>query len=89
MGSTGDSVCFSSDHLVSEQIAIAVETREHLANQRQTFKRLQTRFNDISNKYPLINSLINRVNIRKRRDSFIIGLVVFFCTLMVLFYAFS
>lgn len=79
----------NSDHLVNDQIAIAVETRDHLTSQRQTFKRLQTRFNDISNKYPIINSLINRINLRKRRDSVIIGLVVALCTLLMLLYAFS
>ncbi|XP_066153907.1 Golgi SNAP receptor complex member 1 [Euwallacea fornicatus] len=79
----------NSDHLVNEQIAIAVETREHLTSQRQTLKRLQTRFNDISNKYPIINSVINRINLRKRRDSVIIGLVVAFCTLLMLLYMFG
>ncbi|CAH1114992.1 unnamed protein product [Psylliodes chrysocephalus] len=79
----------NSDRLVNEQISIAMETREHLTTQRQTFKRLQTRFNDISNRYPVINSLIQRINIRKRRDSIILGLVVSFCTIIMLIYAFS
>ncbi|KAF7284711.1 golgi SNAP receptor complex member Gos28 [Rhynchophorus ferrugineus] len=79
----------NSDHLINEQIAIAVETREHLTSQRQTLKKLQTRFNDISNRYPIINSLINRINLRKRRDSIIIGLVVAFCTILMLCYTFS
>ncbi|XP_060534364.1 Golgi SNAP receptor complex member 1 [Cylas formicarius] len=79
----------NSDHLVNEQIAIAMETREHLTGQRQTLKKLQTRFNDISNKYPIINSLISRINIRKRRDSIIIGFVVAFCTILILCYTFN
>ncbi|KAL1502735.1 hypothetical protein ABEB36_007837 [Hypothenemus hampei] len=79
----------NSDHLLNQQISIAVETREHLTTQRQTLKRLQTRFNDISNKYPIINSLINRINIRKRRDSLIIGLIVAFCTVLMLLYVFN
>ncbi|KAG5882367.1 hypothetical protein JTB14_036291 [Gonioctena quinquepunctata] len=79
----------NSDRLVNEQISIAMETREHLTSQRQTFKRLQTRFNDISNRYPLINSLIQRINLRKKRDSIIIGLVVSLCTILMLVYMFS
>ncbi|XP_056638474.1 Golgi SNAP receptor complex member 1 [Diorhabda sublineata] len=79
----------NSDRLVNDQISIAMETREHLTSQRQTLKRLQTRFNDISNKYPLINSLIQRINIRKRRDSIILGLVISFCTILMLIYIFS
>ncbi|XP_018571927.1 Golgi SNAP receptor complex member 1 [Anoplophora glabripennis] len=79
----------NSDRLVNEQISIAMETREHLTSQRQTLKRLQTRFNDISNRYPVINSLIQRINLRKRRDSIIIGLVVSLCTILMLIYTFS
>ncbi|XP_074034608.1 golgi SNAP receptor complex member Gos28 [Leptinotarsa decemlineata] len=79
----------NSDRLINEQISIAVETREHLSNQRQTMKRLQTRFNDISNRYPLINSVIQRINIRKRRDSIIIGSIVSLCTISMLVYVFS
>ncbi|XP_030759621.1 Golgi SNAP receptor complex member 1 [Sitophilus oryzae] len=79
----------NSDHLINEQIAIAVEARDHLSSQRQTLKRLQTRFNDISNRYPVINSLINRVNIKKKKDSIILGLVVASCTILMLYYAFS
>ncbi|XP_050500109.1 Golgi SNAP receptor complex member 1 [Diabrotica virgifera virgifera] len=79
----------NSDRLVNDQISIAMETREHLTSQRQTLKRLQTRFNDISNKYPVINSLIQRINIRKRRDSIIIGLIVSLCTILMLIYSFS
>ncbi|XP_063628543.1 Golgi SNAP receptor complex member 1 isoform X1 [Cydia splendana] len=41
----------SSHILVDEQINIAMEAREHLTSQRQTFKRMQTRFNDITNRY--------------------------------------
>ncbi|XP_068623493.1 Golgi SNAP receptor complex member 1 [Battus philenor] len=78
----------SSHILVDEQINIAMEAREHLTSQRQTFKRIQTRFNDITNRFPMLNSLIYRINARKRRDSLILGLVVALCTFLLLFYAF-
>ncbi|KAJ9583046.1 hypothetical protein L9F63_022611 [Diploptera punctata] len=78
----------SSDRLLDEQINIAVETREHLMSQRLTFKRLQTKINDISNRFPVVNSLIQRINFRKRRDSIILGLVISACTVLLLLYAF-
>ncbi|KAJ2942904.1 hypothetical protein O0L34_g15093 [Tuta absoluta] len=78
----------SSHMLVDEQINIAMEARDHLSSQRQTFKRMQTRFNDITNRFPMLNSLIFRINARKRRDSLIIGLVVAVCTFLMLYYAF-
>ncbi|XP_015606598.1 Golgi SNAP receptor complex member 1 [Cephus cinctus] len=78
----------NSDRLINDQISIAVETRDHLMSQRQAFKRIQTRFNDISNRFPAVNSLLQRINLRKRRDSLIIGLLVGFCTFLLLLYAF-
>ncbi|KAH8242720.1 hypothetical protein KR032_001370, partial [Drosophila birchii] len=79
----------SASHLVNDQINIAIETRDHLHAQRQAFKRLQTRFNDISNRFPLISSLIQRINIKKRRDSLILGAVIGFCVILLLLYAFN
>ncbi|XP_067015270.2 Golgi SNAP receptor complex member 1 [Anabrus simplex] len=78
----------SSDRLLDDQISIAVDTREHLVSQRLTFKRLQTKINDISNRFPVVNSLLQRINFRKRRDSIILGLVVGICTILLLMYAF-
>ncbi|GBP85640.1 Golgi SNAP receptor complex member 1 [Eumeta japonica] len=78
----------SSHVLVDEQINIAMEAREHLTSQRQSFKRMQTTFNDITNRFPMLNSLMYRINAKKRRDSLIIGLVVAVCTFLLLLYAF-
>nr|CAD7573726.1 unnamed protein product [Timema californicum] len=77
----------SSDRLIDDQISIAVETRDHLVSQRLTFKRFQTKINDISNRFPVVNSLLQRINIRKRRDSIIIGLLIGICTVLLLMYA--
>uniref|UniRef100_A0A182PAD7 chitinase n=1 Tax=Anopheles epiroticus TaxID=199890 RepID=A0A182PAD7_9DIPT len=78
----------SSSSLVNDQISIAMETKEHLTSQRQHLKRFQTRMHDISNRFPLISSLIQRINIRKRRESLIIGGVIAVCTILLLVYAF-
>ncbi|OAD52928.1 Golgi SNAP receptor complex member 1 [Eufriesea mexicana] len=78
----------NSDRLLNDQISIAIETRDHLMTQRQTFKRIQTRLNDISNRFPAVNSIVQRINLRKRRDSLILGLIIGFCTFLMLLYAF-
>ncbi|EDW14416.2 Golgi SNAP receptor complex member 1 [Drosophila mojavensis] len=79
----------SASNMVNDQINIAIETRDNLHAQRQAFKRLQTRLNDISNRFPLISSLIQRINIKKRRDSLILGAVIGFCVILLLIYAFN
>lgn len=78
----------NSDHLINDQISIAIETRDHLVSQRQVFKRIQTRFNDLSNRFPAVNNLIQKISIRKRRDSLILGLLVALCTFLMLLYSF-
>jgi Golgi SNAP receptor complex protein 1 len=78
----------NSSKLINDQINIAMETKEHLISQRHIFKRIQTRFNDISNHFPAVNSLIQRINVRRRRDSLILGLLISFCTFLMLLYAF-
>ncbi|XP_037950202.1 Golgi SNAP receptor complex member 1-like [Teleopsis dalmanni] len=79
----------NSNQMINDQINIAIETREHLLSQRQAFKRLQTRFNDISNRFPLISSLIQRINIKKKRDSLILGAVIAVCVFLLLLYIFN
>ncbi|XP_073999037.1 golgi SNAP receptor complex member Gos28 [Rhodnius prolixus] len=74
----------SSSRLIDDQISIAVETREELMSQRLTMKKLQTRLHDVSSRLPIVNSLLHRINFRRRRDSFIVGLVVFICTILLL-----
>ncbi|CAB1347871.1 unnamed protein product [Coregonus sp. 'balchen'] len=39
-------------------------------------------------RFPAINNLIQRINLRKRRDSLILGGVIGVCTILLLLYAF-
>ena len=50
----------NSERLIDEQINIALETRESLIFQRETVKAFQKKLNDLTNKFPVINSLVNR-----------------------------
>ncbi|XP_037078151.1 Golgi SNAP receptor complex member 1-like [Pollicipes pollicipes] len=79
----------NSDRLIDEQIAIAMETREHLSGQRATFKAIQTRVNDLAHRFPMINSLLQRVQLRKRRDSLVLGLVIGLCLVFFVWYLFG
>ncbi|XP_022653727.1 Golgi SNAP receptor complex member 1-like [Varroa jacobsoni] len=78
----------NSERLVSDQINIAIRTREELRNQRGTLKSMQTRVTTLANRFPVLNSLLQRIHIRKRRDSIILGLVIGTCTLLLLLYTF-
>lgn len=77
-----------SERLIDDQISIAIEAREALANQRQTFKAIQTKLNDISNRFPMINNLVQKINLRKRRDAIILAVVVGLCLTFFLWWLF-
>ncbi|XP_053645208.1 Golgi SNAP receptor complex member 1 [Cherax quadricarinatus] len=78
----------SSEGMIDEQITIAVETRDHLKSQREAFKMIQTKVNDLSNRFPLVNTLMTKINIRKRRDSLILGSVIGICLTFMLWWMF-
>lgn len=42
----------------------------------------------LKDRFPAVNSLIQRINLRKRRDSLILGGVIGVCTILLLLYAF-
>jgi len=79
----------NSERLIDEQISIALETRENLVFQRETIKAFQKKLNDLTNKFPLINSLVNKINIRKRRDTIIIGTIIGLCLVFFIWWLFG
>ncbi|TKS81096.1 Golgi SNAP receptor complex member 1 28 kDa [Collichthys lucidus] len=67
---------------------IAMATKENMTSQRGLLKSIQSRVNTLANRFPTINNLIQRINLRKRRDSLILGTVIGVCTILLLLYAF-
>uniref|UniRef100_A0A3B5K6J1 Golgi SNAP receptor complex member 1 n=2 Tax=Takifugu TaxID=31032 RepID=A0A3B5K6J1_TAKRU len=77
----------SSDRLMDDTISIAMATKENMTSQRGMLKSIQSRVNTLANRFPTINNLIQRINLRKRRDSLILGSVIGICTILLLLYA--
>ncbi|XP_032389596.1 Golgi SNAP receptor complex member 1 [Etheostoma spectabile] len=78
----------SSDSLIDNAISIAMATKENITFQRGVLKSIQTRVTTLANRFPTINSLIQKINLRKRRDSLILGGVIGVCTILLLLYTF-
>uniref|UniRef100_A0A669EBU6 Golgi SNAP receptor complex member 1 n=2 Tax=Oreochromis TaxID=8139 RepID=A0A669EBU6_ORENI len=68
--------------------SIAMATKENITFQRGMLKSIQSKVNTLANRFPAINNLIQRINLRKRRDSLILGAVIGVCTILLLLYAF-
>uniref|UniRef100_A0A8C0F4L4 Golgi SNAP receptor complex member 1 n=1 Tax=Bubo bubo TaxID=30461 RepID=A0A8C0F4L4_BUBBB len=67
---------------------IAMATKENMTSQRGMLKSIQSKMNTLANRFPAVNSLIQRINLRKRRDSLILGGIIGICTILLLLYAF-
>ncbi|XP_072231287.1 Golgi SNAP receptor complex member 1-like isoform X2 [Leuresthes tenuis] len=78
----------NSDSLIDSAISIAMATKENITFQRGTLKSIQTRVTTLANRFPAINGLIQKINLRKRRDSLILGGVIGVCTILLLLYTF-
>uniref|UniRef100_H2YZK2 Golgi SNAP receptor complex member 1 n=1 Tax=Ciona savignyi TaxID=51511 RepID=H2YZK2_CIOSA len=76
----------NSDRLADEAIEIAMATKENLGQQRSMFKGITTRMNTLANRFPAINNLVQKINLRKRRDSLIISVVIAACIILILIY---
>uniref|UniRef100_A0A2K6TDJ4 Golgi SNAP receptor complex member 1 n=1 Tax=Saimiri boliviensis boliviensis TaxID=39432 RepID=A0A2K6TDJ4_SAIBB len=72
------------DHLRN----IAMATKENMTSQRGMLKSIHSKMNTLANRFPAVNNLIQRINLRKRRDSLILGGVIGVCTILLLLYAF-
>ncbi|XP_065054639.1 Golgi SNAP receptor complex member 1-like [Rhopilema esculentum] len=78
----------NSDRLADEAIGIAMATKENISSQRNVLHNISKGLGNVSNRFPAINNLIQKVNIRKRRDTIIVGTVISICTIVLLVYAF-
>lgn len=77
----------NSDRLADEAIEMAMATKENIGQQRTMFRGITARMNNLANRFPGINSLVQKINLRKRRDSVILACVISACVILILLYA--
>ncbi|EFO27338.1 vesicle transport V-SNARE protein [Loa loa] len=76
----------SCDRLLDEQISIAISAKEHVHNQRVSLRYISKKMNALAKKYPLLNSVIQKMQTRKRRDSIILATVISACLILIYIY---
>ncbi len=69
--------------------SIAVSTRENLAAQRQSFNSMSSRLTSAVSRFPALNSIMQRIGVRKRRDSIVLALVAAACIILIFLYKFA
>ncbi|XP_031551090.1 Golgi SNAP receptor complex member 1-like isoform X2 [Actinia tenebrosa] len=78
----------NSDRLTDEAIGIALATKENLQSQRGVLYGVTGRLSNVTQRFPALNNLMQKINLRKRRDSIILACVIAVCTILLLMYAF-
>jgi Golgi SNAP receptor complex protein 1 len=63
-------------------------TKENLTAQRSVFGNVSSRLSGMTSRFPLVNSLVQRVQVKKKKDSLILGGVIATCIILLLLYAF-
>ncbi|KAK7204655.1 snare region anchored in the vesicle membrane C-terminus-domain-containing protein [Myxozyma melibiosi] len=74
-----------SDNLVDSILSQAYATREEFGRQRQVLMNVQRRVTSTASRIPGINSIISKINTRKKRDSLIIATLISLCILALFF----
>ncbi|ESO13007.1 hypothetical protein HELRODRAFT_63220, partial [Helobdella robusta] len=76
----------NAERLVDEQINIAVNTKENLQSQRGALHSISNKVNSLTNRFPVLNNLIVKINLRKKRDSIILACVIGFCIIFIIWF---
>ncbi|CAJ0941649.1 unnamed protein product, partial [Mesorhabditis belari] len=66
----------STDRLLDEQLGMASATKENLARQKISMGGISVRMQQIARKYPMLNSVMQKIQTRKRRDTIILAGVI-------------
>ncbi|XP_062522647.1 Golgi SNAP receptor complex member 1-like [Corticium candelabrum] len=78
----------NSERLTDEAISVAMATKENLTSQRGVFGNIGNRLSGMTSRFPLVNSLVQRIQVKKKKDSLILGGVIAVCIIILLLYAF-
>lgn len=78
-----------SEQLLDEQYDIAIKARENLTNQRWSIKAIQEGYNNVTQRFAPINTLVKKIRIRRRRDTIIIAIVFSICLGFLLYSLFT
>lgn len=76
----------NSNSMADSLLAQAYETRDEFVRQRTTLSGVQRRLVGTLSNIPGINTIIAKVNTRRKRDSLILASLITFCVLLILFF---
>jgi len=77
-----------SHKMMDANIEIASMIRKDLSDQKRFLLNITTKVNNIANRFPLINNVLQKIKVKKRKDSLVLGFVIAICLIILLLYMF-
>ncbi|KAH7731325.1 CBN-GOS-28 protein [Aphelenchoides avenae] len=76
----------SCDRLLDEQMSLASSLKENLYGQRSGLGDITVRLHQMTKKYPAINNLMQKIRMKKRKDTLILAGVIASCLIFFFLY---
>ncbi|CAF0763897.1 unnamed protein product [Adineta ricciae] len=77
----------SSHKLIDTNLEMASALRKDLFDQKKYLLNITTKVNAIANRFPLVNNVLQKIKMKKRKDSLVLGTVIAVCVILLLLYS--
>lgn len=77
----------NSERLAEETLNVASTAKEVLLGQRNSLRGIGSKLQNTTQRFPVLNNLVQKINLRKRRDAVVLGLVISGCIIFILWYS--
>lgn len=77
-----------SHKLVDRALDAMTTIKDDLNKQRRYFYQISHKVNTLANRFPLMNNLLQKVKLKKRKDSLVLAFVIALCLILLLVYLF-
>lgn len=78
----------NSHKLMDRNIEMASLLKKDLSDQRKYFMNITHKLKNLTNRFPLMNNIMHKIKLKKRKDSLVIGFVIALCLIFLLLYSF-
>jgi len=76
----------STERMIDDQISIAISAKEHMQSQRMNLRDISKKINTITKRYPAINSVMQKIQFKKRKDTIVLAGVISACLILLFIY---
>jgi len=78
----------NSHKTIDTNLELASMIKKDLSDQRRYLLNITTKVNAIANRFPLVNNMLQKIKVKKRKDSLVLGFVIAICLIILLLYMF-